>query len=284
MIQGMTGFGASEKGGFRVEVRSLNHKYMDISVKLPSALMSHDIPMRNLLKERFSRGKFDVAVSFAAKEKSGVRLNMDLAKAAYREFADLQRELSLSGDLGFEFLARYKDILMTDCQEYDEASLYEALGDAVSGLTAMRRLEGSSLAGNLMERVGRLKEIEKEMEGLAPEVPLLCQELLIKRVKELLSAAHAPLDETRIAHEAALIAQKADITEELERLRIHIDQFASLLLDGGVIGRRLDFILQEMHRETNTIASKMDDIRIIALTIETRTEIEKLREQVQNIQ
>jgi uncharacterized protein (TIGR00255 family) len=280
----MTGFGAAEKGGFRVEVKSLNHKYMDVSVKLPSSLMSHDIPIRNLLKERFSRGKFDVMVSFAAKEKGGVKLNRELAKGLYNEFAKLQTELSLPGGLGVEFLTRYKDLLVTDCQEYDEASLYEALAAAVSSLEAMRRQEGSSLAGNLMERVGKLKEIGRDMEGMAREIPFLCQELLIKRIKDLLAAAHAPVDDTRIAHEAALIAQKADITEELERLRSHIDQFASLLLEGGVIGRKLDFILQEMHRETNTIASKMDDIRIIKITIEMRTEIEKLREQVQNIQ
>ncbi len=284
MIQGMTGFGAAEREGFRVEVRSLNHKYMDVSVKLPSVLMGQDIAIRNLLKERFARGKFDVTVSLTGRERVSVRLNRELARGIYSEFLELQRELGLPGSLGIDFLTRYRDILLSEEKSYDESALFEALEEALASLERMRKTEGATLAGDMLQRLGRLGDIRNEVESFAHQVPLRYQELLMKRIGELLSAATPSPDETRIAQEVAMLAQKADITEELDRLRLHIGQFSSLLSKGDVVGRRLDFVLQEMHRETNTIASKTDDIRIINLTIEARTEMEKLREQAQNIQ
>ena len=282
MIQSMTGFGSAEINNFKVEVRSLNHRYMEVSVRMPSALMEHEIPLRKLLKERFERGKFDVNVSLTDKRQLKVNINRELAKGIYSAFSDLQKELGIPGPITMDLFTDYRELVLSEDPEYNTESLYEAFRAVADRVEEMRKTEGDALLKELTKRTGRIGELKAEVEGLSREVAASYRETLSRKVSELL--AGAVLDEARLAQEVAFLAQKSDITEELARLGSHIGQFLSLLKKGDVIGRRLDFILQEMNREVNTIASKVDDVRIINLSIEMKTELEKLREQAQNIQ
>jgi uncharacterized protein (TIGR00255 family) len=278
----MTGFGAAERDGFKVEVRSLNHRYIEISVRMPSALMEHEMTIRNTIKGRFARGKFDVNISFADKRQMKMEVNRELAKGIYDAFSDLQKELTLPGSLTIDFFSGYRELLVAEEPEYDADALYNALDDAVSKVKEMRRTEGEALKKDMESSLKRLEDMRNEIEGLSHGMVAHYRETLSKRIAELVS--NLSIDETRLAQEVAIMAQKSDIAEELARFRSHMQQFQSALSNGDVIGRKLDFLLQEMNRETNTVASKMDDVRIINLSIEIKTEIEKLREQVQNIQ
>jgi uncharacterized protein (TIGR00255 family) len=282
MIQSMTGYGAAEREGFKVEVRSLNHRYFDINVRMPSFLMEHEIPVRNLIKEQFSRGKFDVTISLTDKRKIKVRANKELAGEIYDTLLDLQNTLSIPGSLDISFLSWYREFLITEEPAYGVDDLYGALRDAVARVNEMRGSEGEALKKELEFHAGRVEVLRAEVEELSRGMAAAHKEVLSRKVAGLVSAI--PIDETRLAQEIALLAQKSDITEELARLRSHIQQLNAFLSSGDAIGRKLDFLMQEMHREANTIASKVDDIRIINLSIEIKTCIEKLKEQVQNIQ
>lgn len=278
----MTGFGSAEKDGFKVEVRSLNHKYLDISFKMPSFLLEHEISLRNIIKERFARGKFDVNISLTDKRQLKVCVNKDVAKAMYKAFSELQKELSLPGSLSIDFFSGYREFLMSEELEYNIDALFIALNEAISKVEEMRKNEGRTLFKELQERIKRLGDMQNEIEGLSKGMAATYKETISRRIAELVS--DLAIDDTRLAQEVAMMAQKSDITEELARFKSHIQQFYASLSDGGVIGRKLDFILQEMNREVNTIASKTDNVRVISLTIDMKTDIEKLREQVQNIQ
>ncbi len=282
MIQSMTGYGVAEAEGLKVEVRSLNHRYIDVSVRIPSMLMEHEIPVRNLIKEKFARGKFDVVISLSEKRQVKVRLNKELAKGMYDSLLDMQRELSVPGTLDINVLSRYRELLLSEESEFSKDTLFNALRSAAARVEEMRNSEGEALAKELRYHAEKLEGLRGEIQELAKNLPQSYKETLTRRVAELI--ADASLDEARLAQEVAMIAQKADITEELARLGSHIKQFYSFLDKGGAIGRKLDFLLQEFHREANTITSKVDDVRIINLAIEMKTVIEKLREQVQNIQ
>jgi len=282
MIQSMTGYGAAERKGFKVEVRSLNHRYVDVNVKMPSFLMEHEIPVRNLIKDRFARGKFDVTISLTDKRQVKVRANKELARDIYDTILDLQKSLSIPGSLDIGFLSWYREFLLTEEPAYSADDLYDALRDAVARVEEMRNKEGEALKKELESHAGRVEGLREEVEVFSRGMAMAHKEVLSRKVAELSSAV--TIDETRLAQEVALLAQKSDITEELARLRSHFQQFNAFLSSGEAVGRKLDFLMQEMYREANTIASKADDIRIINLTIEIKTGIEKLKEQVQNIQ
>ncbi|MFZ5996296.1 MAG: YicC/YloC family endoribonuclease [Nitrospirota bacterium] len=282
MIQSMTGYGVDERDGFKVEVKSLNHRYIDVSVRMPSALMEHEIPIRNLIKRTFTRGKIDVMISLTEQRRLKVRLNKQLAKDLYTSFRELQRDISIPGTLTIDFLSGYRELVLAEEAEYNNDALYEALRAAVSRVEEMRKQEGEALRKELLLHTERMEHLRTEVEQRAKEVVPRYKERLLQRIAELLSSA--PVDETRLAQEAAIIAQKSDITEEVARLRSHIRQCTALLSQEEAVGRKLDFLIQEMNREANTIASKVDDVAITALAIEMKTTIEKLREQIQNIQ
>ncbi len=282
MIQSMTGYGAAERKGFKVEVRSLNHRYVDVNVKMPSFLMEHEIPVRNLIKERFARGKFDITISLTDKRQVKVRANKELVRDIYDTILDLQKSLSIPGSLDISFLSWYREFLLTEEPAYSADDLYDALRDAVTRVEEMRNKEGEALKKELEFHAGRVEGLREQVEVFSRDMAMAHKEVLARKVEELSSTI--TIDETRLAQEVALLAQKSDITEELARLRSHFQQFKSFLYHGEAVGRKLDFLMQEMYREANTIASKADDIRIINLTIEIKTGIEKLKEQVQNIQ
>jgi uncharacterized protein (TIGR00255 family) len=282
MVQSMTGFGYAEKNGFRVEIRSLNHRFMDISIKTPSYLSHHDIPLRNILKERFQRGRFDVNVSTDNHKFMQLKINKEMARKIYSAFQELQKELSIPGQIGIDTLAGYRELLMEEEPEYDSAALYAAFYEAASNLETMRIREGKLLSDEQRQRAASLKVINDKIKSKAPNLLERNREKFFERLGLVLETKE--MDSTRIMQEAAIMAEKLDVSEEVNRIENHIKQYEETLGRGIVIGRKLDFLLQEIGREVNTIASKSSDYTISTLTVDMKIEIEKMREQVQNIQ
>ncbi len=282
MIQSMTGFGSSEKNGFRVEIRSLNHRFMDISIKTPPHLSQHDIPLRNILKERFQRGRFDVTVSTDNHKLIQVTINKEMAKKIYHAFQELQKELSIPGQIGVDTLAGYKELLIEEEPQYDIDALYAAFHEAVSNLEAMRIREGKMLTEEQRQRAESLKVINDKIKSLTPHLLEKNKEKFYERLGLILDVKE--MDSMRVMQEAAIMVEKLDISEEVNRIGNHIKQFRETLDEGNVVGRKLDFLLQEIGREVNTIAAKSSDYTISSLTVDMKIEIEKMREQVQNIQ
>ncbi|MCE5312922.1 MAG: YicC family protein [Nitrospiraceae bacterium] len=280
MIKSMTGYGAAEKNGIKVEVRSLNHKFIEIYAKMPSQLNAYDLEIRKLVKTRFQRGKFDLSVAFTSGRAPQVRVNKELARNIHSAFSELKNEMSIPGEINIDFFTNFRELLSSEDQSVDETDLFGALEEALDSLAAMRDKEGGSLYAELSSLLDEVEKMRSSVSEFAAEMVKECCEKLKNRIAEL-----APqVEESRLAQEAAVIAQKADITEELARLGSHIGQFRGLLGSEEPVGRRLDFILQEMNREANTISSKADDLRIINIAIGMKAAIEKIREQVQNIQ
>lgn len=287
MIQSMTGFGSAEKGPFKVEIRSLNHRFLDISIKIPQNLGGHEIPLRNMIKERFSRGRFDVLVSMAEGEALGIKINMGLAREIHDALRTLKDELSLSGTLGIETIAGFRELIFTEEVSFDTDSLYAAFDAALEKLLDMRIGEGEATARDFLSRIELLEAMNKEVERLSPEVVKRCMERFTERLNLLISESSTlggAADENRVLQEAAIMADKTDISEEITRITSHIAQMRKILSEGDTIGRKVEFLLQELNREANTIASKADDYRVSSVAVEMKAEIEKMREQAQNIQ
>jgi uncharacterized protein (TIGR00255 family) len=282
MVQSMTGFGRAEHNGFRVEIRSLNHRFIDISMKIPSHLSHHDIPLRNILKEKFRRGKFDISVSADAHALTQFTINKEMARKLYNVFQELQRELFIPGQIDITTLAGYKELLMEEEPKYDIDALYAAFREAASHLEAMRIREGTLISEELRQRAKSLQVMNNRIKSFIPHLVTRCRERFSERLGSLLESAE--IDSTRIMQEAALMAEKLDISEEVARIENHIKQFIETLDEGDAIGRKLDFLLQEINREVNTIAAKSSDYAISSLTVDMKIEIEKIREQVQNVQ
>jgi uncharacterized protein (TIGR00255 family) len=278
----MTGYGSAEKEGFKVEVRSLNHKYLDVSVRMPSWLMEHEMAVRKLAREAFERGKIDVSISQTDKRRKNITVDTDLAREMYSAFSCLQKELAIPGGLDINFFAGYSELLVSEEPEALSAPIFEALKEAISKVDEMRTVEGQSLEKEMEQRLDIISRRQDEIAKAARDFLPVYRERLLKKVSELM--ANGVPDEARMAQEIALIAQKGDITEEITRLGSHIRQFTSFLSSDKSVGRRLDFLCQELNREANTIASKVDDIGIINLALDIKAEVERLREQVQNIQ
>ncbi len=282
MIQSMTGFGSAEKNGFRVEIRSLNHRFMDISMKLQQLLSEHEIPMRKMLKEKFARGKFDVSVSAVGDSKAGLKFNEELAKDVYESLKALQSMLSIPGAIEIQTLLSYKELFLAGSQEYDSGLLYGAFKAAMEQLEKMRIEEGRAIAEDISNMADRVESLNKDLWSIMPDVIADYKVKFHERLREILDGVE--YDRDRVLQEVAIMIEKRDITEELARIDAHIKQFRKILQRGDIIGKQLDFLTQEFNREANTVASKAGDYRIANIIIELKSEIEKIREQVQNIQ
>jgi uncharacterized protein (TIGR00255 family) len=279
----MTGFGSAEKNGCRVEIRSLNSRFLDIYIKAPPYLNQFDVPFRNLLKERFGRGKFDVTVSVSEGVSAHFRVNGEIACRLHSVFKKLRDDLSLSGEIDINMIAGFHQMYLETDIAYDEDALYEVFGQAMDSLMDMRKKEGRCLAAELLKLLDALAVMNDRIKGLTGEdVTRHITEKFHERLKALL--AEKEFDNSRILQEAALMAIKLDISEEIARIDSHEKQFREMLSDSDIIGRKLDFIVQELNREINTITSKSGDYAITSLTVEMKSLIEKMKEQVQNIQ
>lgn len=282
MVQSMTGFGSAEKDAFKVEMRSVNHRFLDVSIKIPQNLNQHEMPLRNMVREKFPRGRFDILVSIINEGNLKVRINTGLAREIYNALRSLKEELSLEGSIGMETIAGFKELILSEDVEYDAEPLYAAFHEAMEKLRAMRNMEGESISRDMLSRLDRLEQLSREVAMLCPAIVNECRE----RFRERLAALFGELkfDENRVLQEAAIMAEKADISEEITRITSHGAQLRKILSDGDTIGRKAEFLLQELNREVNTIASKSDDYRISSIAVEMKSELEKMREQAQNIQ
>lgn len=281
-IQSMTGFGSAENGAFTVEIRSVNHRYQEVYFRTPPSLARYEIPLRKRVKEMFSRGRFDVSVQVNPELSSAVRVNTGFVAGLIDALRGIQRQHSLTGELSIDVIAEFRDIFITGTGEVNEEDLIMVFEKALAVLRDMRGTEGAYLAKDLLAIADR---IGSSLEGIAAGTVNLKEKImdrLTRRFRELLG--DSALDQGRIIQEAFMLADRADVTEEITRLRSHLLQFRDILEQGGAVGRKLDFLLQEFFREANTIASKTSEYGIIGAVVDMKNEIEKLRELVQNIQ
>lgn len=284
MVQSMTGFGSAINNDIMVEIRSLNHRFIDIVIKMPSYMNKCEIDFRNIIKERFKRGRFDVIISISNHNMSQFKINKALVKSIYLTLLDLQRELSIPGDITIDTIASYKEILYQEDPQYNIEAVYKTFKEALSNLETSRVREGLLLAEDIKRRVQFLIEINEHIKTLAPNEIEKIREKFTERIRLILQTDI--VENSRILQEAAIMAEKLDISEELHRIENHLKQFVEILDKGNndIIGKKLDFILQEINREVNTLAYKSSDYSISNLVVEMKTEIEKIKEQVQNIQ
>jgi uncharacterized protein (TIGR00255 family) len=278
----MTGFGGAAGKDFTVEIRSLNHRYMDISIKMPPYMSQYEIPLRNILKGKFQRGKFDVSVSINSDKAPQLKINRDIAGSIYAALLDLQKQLSLPGTISIETLTEYREIMMEEEPHFDTDALHSTFHEAVSNLEAMRMREGSLLSDEIRGRIALLQEMHNEIKVRAPEEVIKWREKFTERLRLIVEAGM--IDNNRIVQEAAMMAEKLDISEEISRTENHLKQFIEIIDNGNTIGKKLDFLLQEINREVNTLSYKSGDYSISNLVVNMKNEIEKIREQVQNIQ
>lgn len=293
MIRSMTGYGRAEVVGERivvsVEARSLNHRHLDVALKLPRSLAGLELEARRLLQGQIQRGRLDVSVGVKPLAEGGSALKVDAALA--RRYID--QALALSDALGLDaeptvewVLERPGVVTLGEPEavapEAGWPVLAEALARAMEDLVARREAEGEALAKDLTTLYDALAaEVERMTQRVPPALAQRAQ-----RVRERIEAllAEHPVDEGRLTMEAAVWAEKTDISEELARLKAHLGQFAGLLREGGPVGRTLDFLVQEMNREVNTLASKANDLELSQLALASKGHLEKIREQVQNVE
>lgn len=289
----MTGFGKGESEDnirhFSVEIKSVNTRYNDIIIKMPKHLTQFEDSIRKLIKSKVNRGRLDVYISLEYIGDSGVdvKVNLPLATSYKKAVENLCDELNINDKVSIDLLTRFPDIITIEKKEDNEDEVWKTLKEAIEiameKLIIMRINEGEELAKDIRERAYKIKERVKDIEKRSPEIVVEYKEKLWNRIDELLEDKYE-LDENRLMNEVAIFADRYDINEEIVRLYSHIDQLLNTLKIDGPVGRKLDFIIQEMNRETNTIGSKVGDIAITNHVIEMKSELEKIREQIQNIE
>ncbi len=292
MVRSMTGYGHAQATlhgrDISVEIRSVNHKYFDFSVRTPRGYSFVEDKIRNFVKERVSRGKIDVYVTILTVEETAAQviLNKPLAEGYIRALRELSQEFGLTDDISVSSVARYTDIFTVKKQEQDENEVWNdlsaVLGEAVEHFIAMRETEGIKLRDDVMSRMQHILGVVGQIEQLSPQTLENYTARLRAKIEEL--KGDASIDEQRLLTEIAIFADKIAVDEETVRLRSHFDQMNSMLASGQAVGRKLDFIVQEMNREANTIGSKCQNSDIAHLVVEIKAEIEKIREQIQNIE
>ncbi len=292
MINSMTGYGTasgtSGKLTVTVEMKSVNNRFLDISVRLPRLYSFAEEPLKNLLQQRLVRGKVDVFVNIDASQDDSVlvRLNEPVLKAYMGAFREMREQFGLPDDAGTTAFSRLPDVFIIEKQPVDTetftADLLRTAGEALDVFCAMRSREGGRLAEDIRGKLRELEESRLAVAARSPETVKEYHERLLAKLRELLEASN--VEESRILTEAALYADKVAVDEELVRLDSHIRQFLELLDTGGALGRKLDFLLQELNREVNTIGSKCQDLEITKTVLDMKSCIEKIREQAQNIE
>ena len=288
----MTGYGrARETRGNRditVELRSVNNRYLDCTVKMPRAYIFAEDAVKARVQKTISRGKVDVFVSIDATgaDEAVVAVNEGLAKGYYDALQKINSLLSLTGEVSAATIAKFPDVLTVTKAEEDlesiGADICAVLDEALKNYNAMRATEGEKLADDIGGRLDTIEALTGKVEQRSPETVREYREKLTARMQEVLQSTM--IDEARILTEAAIYADKIAVDEETVRLRSHLKQLDTMLTEGGAIGRKLDFLLQEMNRETNTIGSKGNDLEQARTVVDMKAELEKIREQIQNIE
>ena len=292
MVKSMTGFGRSEivKGNRKisVEIKSVNHRYLEAGIKMPKKLNVFESRMRDLLKKYATRGKIDIFINYEDDSESQVNLkfNQNIADEYMAIFNNMSEKYNLKNDMTVGGLARFPEVITMDEVQEDEEELWhfieEAMKAALEQFVNTRILEGENLKKDLLGKLDHMEELVAFVEKRSPEIMKEYRSKLESKVKELLG--DTTIDESRIATEVIIYADKICVDEETVRLRSHIEHARKCLNEEGGIGRKMDFIAQEMNREANTTLSKANDIEISNAAIDLKTEIEKVREQIQNIE
>ncbi len=292
LVRSMTGFGRGEASGdagkVTVEVKAVNYRFSEVVCRMPRQFSALEERVRRHIQGRVARGRFEVYVAWEpSAEARTVKVDKHLALAYYNALRQIAEEIGSNQELSLDTLAKLPEVLSVQEGDLSDDALWAllepALEQAMAGLIAMREREGALLAADLAERLDRLESLRSAALARAPQVVEEYRQRLTRRLSELLPPTN-PVDPQRLAQEVALFAERADITEELQRLASHIDQFRRALRSDEAVGRKLDFLVQEMGREWNTIGSKANDAELAALVVEAKSELEKIREQVQNLE
>lgn len=292
MIKSMTGFGRSkyenEEREYTIEIKSVNNRYSDISIKMPRNLSSLEEKIKKQITTAISRGKIDVFITFINNSEKGkdIKINTELAKMYIKELKQLAKEGEIIDNINVTEVIRLPEVLNISLENDDEELILSELTvctkNAIDSFIAMRETEGLKIKEDLQNRINiiskKIDKINSISTGLVEEYVVKLE----KRINDILKTS--VVDETRLAQEIVIYSDKCSIEEEITRLRSHILQFTNLLETSGPIGKKLDFLVQEMNRETNTIGSKANSLEITNLVVDLKTEIENIREQIQNIE
>ena len=292
MIRSMTGYG-SAKGtvaGFAItiELRSVNNRYLDLGIKLPRGFLFAESEIKNYIQKKVSRGKLDffLTLDSAESDQTRIRINTRLAEDYRNAITGIGETLELPAPVSALDIARFPDVLSLEKEELDQGAfleqLFPLLDTALEDFNAMRTREGEKLAEDLLQKADHIEELVLAVERQAPKTVSAYRERLEAKLREVLADTSA--SEERVIAEAAIFADRVATDEETVRLHSHLSQFRKLMEEGSPIGRKLDFLIQEFNREANTIGSKCQDSEIAYLVVELKSEIEKIREQVQNIE
>jgi uncharacterized protein (TIGR00255 family) len=292
-MKSMTGFGRGETTGedfaVTVEIKTVNNRFLDISLRLSNELQPIEAEIKSLISKRLSRGRVEVNMQYERTSDVVYEINRPLVSGYISAMKDLQEQFGLTGEPELNNIARLPNALVTKKEDLDEnfqAGVKEAFDQALDNLEKMREVEGVSLKNDLESLLksigGQLPVIEQEAENVSAEY----FERLHKKIEKLLSKSDAQIeiDQARLAQEVAYLADKSDISEEIIRLKSHIEQFRTILEEPDAVGKQLDFLTQEFNREANTIASKTQNLKVKEAALVIKAEIEKIREQVQNIE
>lgn len=292
MIKSMTGFGrceiAENNRKFTVEMKSVNHRYLDVNIKMPKKLNFFESAIRGELKNYISRGKVDIFIAYEdfSENNSSVHYNRELAGEYLGYLRQMAEDFGLDNDIRVSTLSKYPEVFSMEEQNVDEEELWKELQKAVKGAAEMfvqtRVTEGAQLREDLIAKLDNMITLVDFIAERSPRIVAEYRQKLEDKVRDLLG--DNTVDEARLLTEVTIFADKVCVDEELVRLRSHIETTKKTLLEGGTIGRKLDFIAQEMNREANTTLSKSNDLEISNCAIELKTEIEKVREQIQNIE
>lgn len=285
----MTGFGRGQAalsgGRLIVELRTVNHRYQDVRLHLPPELVAVDEDVDQRLRAAFARGRIELTLRLQGKAPVSIRLDTDLAKSCLEELDALRRDMGLQEPVSINMLAAVPQVFLQETS-FDHEELktitIDALDQAIEAAESMRIREAEALAVDFDKRLRHVAELVTTLLELSEKIAPQAVERLRLRLERLLSDGH--LDEWRLAQEAAILADRSDVIEELTRLRSHIDQFRTIARESGPVGRRLDFLLQEMAREASTIGSKAQDAAIQHLIVDLKGELARMREQIQNIE
>lgn len=292
MARSMTGFGRgtfeTDERGYTIEIKSVNHRYLDLNIKLPKSLISLEGRIRKEIGNKISRGKIDIFLTqniYQIKNEKAI-FNKEVGDSYFSCLQEIKERYEISENISVSLISRFPEVITLSQKEEDLEIIWsiinKSLEEALTNLNSMRDTEGDKLKEDILLKINQVEEMILEIEEKAPLVPVLYKEKLYNRMKEILE--DSKLDESRLYAEVTVYTDRACIDEEIVRLKSHISQLKSTLDINEPIGRKLDFILQEVNRETNTIGSKANDLGITKLVVEMKNTGEKIREQIQNLE
>jgi uncharacterized protein (TIGR00255 family) len=295
MASSMTGFGRGESAHderrITVEIKSVNNRFCDIQVRQPRILAALETRVREMISQRLGRGKIDVFINFEDNSEDACRVHCDLglAKAYAAALREVAHAIDAPDSINASTISRFNDVLRVESTQVEPEAVWTllaaALGHALDNISVMRHLEGDKLGRDILEKTAAIRQFREQVALRAPQVPAEYRQRLKQRIDELLGEqARQLFDEQRLAAEVAIYADKCAIDEELVRLGSHLDQLDMILAEDGAIGKKLDFLMQEINREINTIGSKANDLELVQCVVQMKSELEKIREQVQNIE